>query len=245
MRCQPYRALLVYKWLLNNQLCLLCDEPCHSPTALCEPCTQELPWLRERCRLCALPLAMEGLVCGQCSRRRPAFARVEAPWEYRFPVDGLITRFKHKACWPLGRLLGELLGQWLQQRFEDGLARPDRLIAVPLGSRRLRLRGFNQAQMLAAWLAKSLGIACDTRSLVRRHETRAQQDLGARARQRNLRQAFHVQVPTAVEGLHIAVVDDVLTTGATAQVIARCLRDAGARRVDIYCLARTAKPGHA
>lgn len=245
MPCQPSRLMLVYKWLFNNQHCLLCDEACVASIALCEACTHELPWLREACRICALPMAMEGLVCGQCSRRRPAFRRVEAPWLYGFPVDSLITRFKHQARWPLGRLLGELFGQWLQQRFDDGLPRPDRLIPVPMGSRRWRQRGFNQAQMLAGWLASLLGIPSDHHSLVRRHDTRAQQELGARARQRNLRQAFLVARPMAIAGLHIAVVDDVLTTGATAQAVARCLRDAGARRVDIYCLARTAKPDHA
>lgn len=245
MHCQPANAKMVYKWLFNNQTCLLCDEPSAAPVALCEPCSRELPWLRERCRLCALPMALEGLLCGQCSRRRPAFSRVEAAWYYGFPIDGLITRFKHHARWPLGRLLGELLGEYLQNRFDDGLARPDCLLPVPLASKRLRQRGFNQAQLLAGWLGKALSLPCDPNSLVRLRETRAQQDLSARARQRNLRQAFSVVDPSAVAGRHVALVDDVLTTGATAQVLAHCMRQAGARRVDIYCLARTAKPGHA
>lgn len=245
MHCQPPHLGLVYKWLFNNQTCTLCGAPTDAPVALCPACTLELPWLRDRCRCCALPMALDGLLCAQCSRRRPAFRRVEVPLLYGFPVDEMITRFKHQARWPLGRLLGELLGQWLQHRFDEGLARPDCLMPVPMAARRLRQRGFNQAALLARWLARALQIPGDERTLQRSRETTAQQDLSARARRRNLRQAFALRPGAAVAGRHIALVDDVLTTGATAQTIARCLLDAGARRVDVYCLARTAKPGHA
>jgi predicted amidophosphoribosyltransferase len=99
--------------------------------------------------------------------------------------------------------------------------------------------------MLAKWLAKALAIDCNERLLRRTRETPAQQSLDAKARRRNLQQAFAVVDESALHGLHVAVVDDVLTTGATAQSIAALLRGAGARRVDVYCLARTAKPGQA
>jgi ComF family protein len=243
MHCQPQLLQQVYKWLEFDHICLLCDQFTDNTFALCKPCEAELPWLRERCQVCALPLALDGLVCGPCSRRRPAFEQVEAPWIYGFPMDSLITRFKHHAHWPLGRLLGKLLGQWLQHRFAEGLARPDGLMPVPMARRRLRQRGFNQAALLADWLATALAIRADHQALQRPRDTRAQQELSARARQRNLRQAFELAADARVEGLHIALVDDVLTTGATAQALARCLRDGGARRVDVYCLARTPKPG--
>ena len=113
---------MVYNWSINIQHCLLCDEPCDGHP-LCGPCEAELPWLEECCRTCALPLPMRGLTCGQCSRRPPAFTRVEAPWHYGFPVDALITRFKHQARWPLGRLLADLLSHHLQHAFAEGLPR--------------------------------------------------------------------------------------------------------------------------
>jgi ComF family protein len=119
------------------------------------------------------------------------------------------------------------------------------LLPVPLARRRLRERGFNQAGLLARWLSRQLAIACDERLLLRSRETPAQQGLDAKARRRNLRQAFAPLPTGAVAGLHVAVVDDVLTTGATAQAVAQVLHKGGARRVDIYCLARTAKPGQA
>lgn len=98
---------------------------------------------------------------------------------------------------------------------------------------------------MTRWLSKRLGIALNERLLQRTRETPAQQSLDAKARRRNLQRAFALVDEGVVEGLHVAVVDDVLTTGATAQAIAALLRGAGARQVDVYCLARTAKPGQA
>jgi len=245
MHCQPQLKSMVYKWLNNNHDCLLCNETADQPYPLCVACEAELPWLEDGCQVCALPLPMHGLTCGQCSRRAPAFYRVEAPWHYGFPLDALISRFKYHSQWPLGHLLAQLLGRWLTHRFSDGLPRPALLLPVPLSRRRLRQRGYNQAAMLARWLAAHTGIACDERILRRLVDTPAQQGLNARQRKRNLRQAFAVENVDRLEGRHLALIDDVLTTGATAQALASLLLKAGARRVDVYCLARTAKPGSA
>jgi len=245
MNCQPWLKALVYKCANINHTCLLCDEAAEQPYPLCVACEQELPWLSEYCLRCALPLPMAGLTCAQCSRRAPAFDQVVALWHYGFPVDTLISRFKHNRQWPLGRLMAEMLSHGLQHRYAEGLAKPDLLLPVPLARRRQRERGFNQAGMLARWLSKALAIRCDERLLLRTRETPAQQSLDAKARRRNLQQAFALFDEGALKGLHVAVVDDVLTTGATAQAIATLLNSAGARRVDVYCLARTAKPGQA
>lgn len=245
MRCQPQLKSMVYKWLNNNQTCLLCNEASEQPYPLCVACEIELPWLEDGCQVCALPLAMHGMTCAQCSRRAPAYYRVEAPWHYGFPLDALISRFKYHRQWPLGRLLAQLLGRWLTHRFNDGLPRPALLLPVPLSRRRLRQRGYNQAAMLAHWLAVHTGIACNEQALKRLIDTPAQQGLKARERMRNLGQAFAVEDAGVLEGRHLALVDDVLTTGATAQALASLLLKAGARRVDVYCLARTAKPGSA
>lgn len=245
MNCQPWLKALVYKCIDINHSCSLCDELAEQPYPLCVACEQELPWLREYCLRSALPLPMGGLTCGQCSRRAPAFEQVVALWHYGFPVDTLISRFKHNRQWPLGRLMAEMLSSGLQHRYAEGLARPDLLLPVPLARRRQRERGFNQAGLLARWLSKRLAIALNERLLQRTRETPAQQSLDAKARRRNLQRAFALVDEGVIEGLHVAVVDDVLTTGATAQAIAALLRGAGARQVDVYCLARTAKPGQA
>lgn len=231
-------------WLRPRRHCQLCDEVTdHDTHALCGACQAELPWLGAHCQVCAVPLPAAGLVCGACQSRPPSFARVEAPWRYAFPVDSLITRFKHQGQWPQGRLLGELLAEHLRHAFVEGLPRPHALLAVPLARRRERQRGFNQARMLADWLGRGLRLPVQPHWLLRQVDTPAQQGLDAATRKRNLRQAFALAPGAGVAGLHLALVDDVLTTGATADSIARLLRRAGAERVDVYCLARTPRPG--
>ncbi|NVZ51435.1 ComF family protein [Pseudomonas sp. B6002] len=244
MHCQPDCKHQVYIWSINNQTCLICDESTESADPVCNVCETELPWLIEQCSVCALPLPMDGLICGQCQKNPPAFKQVIAPWTYSFPIDTLISRFKHQARWPLGHLLGHLLGRHLQHRLDNGeLTRPDCLLPVPMANKRLRERGFNQALMLARWLSSDLNIPHDEHLLLRPHETVAQQALNARTRKRNLLGAFALAPDAQVQGRHFALVDDVLTTGATAHSLARLLMNAGARAVDVYCLARTPKPG--
>lgn len=243
MRCQPQSHHQVYIWLKNVQTCLLCDERTDAALPICVACETELPWLGEHCLRCALPLPMTDLTCAQCSRQPPAFSEVLAPWHYDFPIDSLVTRFKHQGQWPMGHLLAELLGQFLQHRFDDGLSRPDYLLPVPMARKRLRQRGYNQAAMIANWLGKQLQLPVIDHLLLRTRETPAQQGLGAKERRRNLRGAFALANEDELKGCRVALVDDVLTTGSTTDAIAQLLIKAGVGRVDVYCLARTPKPG--
>ena len=245
MRCQPRDKYQVYICLKNVQSCLLCDGPAEAEMPICVACEAEMPWLGEHCQTCALPLPTAGLTCEGCLLEPPAYEQVAVPWRYDFPVDSLITRFKHNAKWPFGHLLADVLSQYLQHRFDEDLPRPDALLPVPLAAKRLRQRGFNQAAMLARWLSRQLDLPCEENVVRRIQDTSAQQDLDAKARKRNLRNAFALTTDAHVKGRHLALVDDVLTTGATAQALARLLMNAGAARVDVYCLARTPKPGQA
>lgn len=242
MRCQPNSKQEVYIWLKNKQPCLLCDEVTDVALPICVPCESELPWLGDQCESCALPLPTFGMSCAQCISKPPGFTQVVAPWRYDFPVDSLITRFKHHGKWPMGRLMAQLLGQFLQHRFDEGLPRPDCLVPVPLANKRFRQRGYNQAAMLAGWLSEPLQLPVDERRVLRSRETPNQQGLDAKARKRNLQGAFTLINAEGLHGKHLALVDDVLTTGSTAHVLARLLTRAGASRVDVYCLARTPKP---
>lgn len=244
MHCQPEYKHQVYIWLKTVQICLICDEATESTHCVCNVCETELPWLLEHCDVCALPLPMEGLICGQCQKQPPAFKQVIAPWSYSFPIDSLISRFKHQARWPFGQMLARLLAQHLQHRLDNTeLTRPDCLLPVPMARKRLRERGYNQALMLTRWLSSDLNLPHDEHLLLRPHDTVAQQALDAKTRKRNLLGAFALAPGAQVQGRHFALVDDVLTTGATAHSLAQLLMKAGARQVDVYCLARTPKPG--
>lgn len=226
-------------WLRPRRHCQLCDETTDHPThAVCTACEAELPWLGAHCQICAVPLPAHGMICGACQNKPPSFSRVEAPWRYAFPVDNLITRFKHQAQWPYGRLLAELLAEHLHHAFDEGLPRPQALLPVPLARKRQRRRGFNQAQMLADWLSTSLDLPVERDWLQRRVDTPAQQGLDAATRKRNLRQAFSLELQAKVAGAHLALVDDVLTTGATLTACAQALRAAGAKRVVAVTFAR-------
>jgi ComF family protein len=234
---------MVYKWLKIEHFCSLCDERCEAGQLICGACEADLPWLSAQCSVCALPLPVSGLICGECLKRPPAFEHAAVPWRFAFPVDSLISRFKHQSQWPLGRVLAEQVSRHLQHAFDEGLPRPEVLLPVPLARKRLRQRGFNQAGMLANWLGSALAIQVDAKLLQRVQDTPSQQQLDAASRRRNLREAFALSSEPRIAGRHVAIVDDVLTTGATAEALARLLKRAGAARVDVYCLARTPKPG--
>jgi ComF family protein len=198
---------------------------------LCEPCRSELPRLPEaRCPRCALP-APGGAVCGRCLADPPAYDATAAALAYEFPADALVHALKFRGELALAPFLAELLST----------AIPDRdvseVIAVPLSAARMRERGYNQAVEIARHLSPRK-LALDV--CVRQRDSRPQMDLPWEERQRNVRGAF--RCTRALAGARVAVVDDVMTTGATLEELARTLKRAGAARVTNWVLARTLPP---
>lgn len=242
MSCQPRRLNKVYQWLKSRQPCLLCDAPSHRLMALCEDCETELPWLDRQCQQCALPIPDQQALCADCTHNPPLFSKVLTPFEFTFPVDTLISRFKYQENWPYGHLLSSLLAEHLSYYFDEGGQRPDLILAVPLAKRRQRQRGYNQAQMICDVLCKALHLDNPQQLLLRTRETISQQGLNAKARRENLHNAFYITEPKHIKNQHIALVDDVLTTGTTCSIISALLLKLGAARVEVYCLARTGKP---
>lgn len=240
MDCQPRSPSAVYKWLKFNRACLLCDEPSDGTLPLCHGCEDDLPWLLSHCPCCAEPLPSAQL-CPRCQRKQPAFHQVISPLRYAFPVDALLTRFKADHASHYGRLLCQLLARELQHRFNDGQARPDLLLPVPQSPQRLRQRGFNQALWLTRWLSRELKLPWQKHWLSDNGQHLSQKTLDAKARARNLNSAFSLTKQAQPQGQHIALVDDIVTTGSTANAISQVLLKAGAQQVDIYCLARTAR----
>jgi ComF family protein len=209
--------------------CLLCGaEGAQEP--FCEPCRAELPWLpRERCRVCALPLA-NGSACGACLDRSPRFTAVDAAFAYRFPVNALIAALKYGSRLVLARALGEQLAGAITREV-------DVIVPMPLAPARLAERGFNQALEIARVVARRTGVPLLPDACRKVVNTPPQAALPWGERGRNVRRAFVCDAE--FKGRRIAVVDDVLTTGATLNELARVLRRAGATEVTGWIVART------
>jgi ComF family protein len=212
--------------------CLVCREAGDDGHALCRACRAALPWHRGACLRCAAPLPPPDTVCGRCQRRPPPLAEVRAAFLYADPVDRLLPRLKFHRDLAAGRLLADGMAQAFA-----GAGRPDALLPVPLHPARLRRRGYDQALELARPLGQALGLPLRPGVLVRIRATAAQSRLDAAQRRRNLRGAFAV-APAAALPAHVALVDDVMTTGATLHAAAVALRRAGVARVDAWVCAR-------
>jgi ComF family protein len=181
-------------------------------------------------------MGIDGL-CGTCRRRRPRFAYARAAARYGGLVREAIHAFKFAGRRGLAEPLGDLVAELGLSALPG--ATPDLLLPVPLHRRRERERGYNQALLLSRRLERAWGVPVAADVLVRRGATAPQADLDAPARRRNVRGAFAVTNPETILGRHVVLVDDVLTTGATAGECARCLLRAGASTVGVLTIART------
>lgn len=212
--------------------CLACGA--RSTDALCIECFRDLPWNDHPCRRCAAPVP--GLVtsaCGECARRRPAYDAAYAAFVYAWPLDSLLQEFKFRGRLATGRILALALADYLDLK---AAPHPDLVVPVPLHRRRLAERGFNQAAEIARILSRRLGVRAAPGLLRRVLATSPQSGLGRAERRRNLRNAFACRRPA--DGLHIALVDDVITTGSTVEAATRALKRAGAARISVYAVAR-------
>ena len=221
-------------WLLPPQ-CTLCGAAGSQRLPLCAGCRDQLPWLGNACERCAEPLPTTG-VCGRCLRRPPPQDRAHAALLYAAPLNRLVQRLKFGRRLGLARLTGALLAQAAQAGHWE---RPELLIPVPLHDARLRQRGYDQAQAIARETARRLDIPFDARACRRLRATAPQTGLALADRRRNVRGAFTVQTPLAAS--HVAVVDDVMTTGATVAALATALKRSGVARVDVWTLCRAGR----
>lgn len=212
--------------------CAACDQSCNEEDAFCETCSSAIDPIRTACRRCGLPLAASAACCLECLRRPPAYAWARAPFVFGGPMADAIRRLKWHRLPELARPLGRLLVEHLA----PGLT--DRVVPVPLHPRRLRAREFNQAALLALFARAARGPPVDVQLLERIRDTLPQSQLSGPARQANVRGAFRVSQRADARGQRILLVDDVLTTGATAEACARALFEAGAREVAVLTLAR-------
>lgn len=219
-------------------VCLLCQHQHATSSGLCADCSNTVVLSKNYCQRCALPLASDisWPLCGRCIRGDTQFNRCIAASLYNSSTQHLTNRAKHHGdtlC--LKPLIARLLSELHLHQAASGI---DLILPVPLHPRRLRVRGFNQAMEIARPLARSLRINLTRRACRRIVDSPAQQKLSAKQRQRNLHRSF-IADPTIVSGKRLAIVDDVVTTGATANAVSHALHQAGAAQCDVWCLVRT------
>jgi len=223
---------IIQDWLYPPT-CLLCGDAGAAGRDLCQSCINSLPYNRTACLRCGLTLATHSAeYCGHCQQNPPGFDVTHTLFRYEEPVRYLIHALKFRADYPCARLLGQLMAEHLGE-FAD---KPELLIPVPLHRERYRERGFNQATEIARTLSRRLQIPLDPTCCIRTRPTRPQAELPAKERLRNLKKAF--QVVSALGAAHVAIIDDVVTTGATVNELAKALRAAGAERIEVWACAR-------
>lgn len=212
---------------------------------LCGPCRQRFGAERMRCVRCGLATGTALAACGECLRAPPPFERTVVAFDYAFPWDRVIGRWKFGAQAELACALAPPLATAVARDLAArDAAPPEFVLPVPLAPARLAERGFNQAWELARRVARELRVPARADLLARALDTAHQAELTRAERERNLRAAFMVP-PTArpqLAGRRVALVDDVFTTGATAREASAALRRGGAVAVELWVLARTPAP---
>lgn len=236
----PERASLASALRLPS-LCSICRG--WGRARVCATCVDRFTATQPRCQRCALQVpAGAGRLCGACLLEPPPYVGTVAAVSYVHPWDGVISRFKFHGGIDL---TGVLVGLMLRAHRAAAAAAPDLLLPVPLSDARLRERGYNQAWELTRRLARALGCASDPHLLLRVRDTPHQLALPPDRRAGNVRSAFAVEPRRRGEltGRKLTLVDDVMTTGATAAEIAKVLLRAGAAEVRVWVVARTPRPG--
>ncbi|MGD8118525.1 ComF family protein [Vibrio sp. TRT 29B02] len=215
--------------------CGICSLEVDSTTEIqgvCRHCSQYFEPL-PRCLRCGLPMVTEAFACGECLKRPPIWQRVYCVGDYQFPLSNYVYRYKYRGQFWLSGQLSSMLAARIEQ--------PAQLVtSVPMHWRRYWVRGYNQSDLLAQAIARKLNVSYQP--LFRRlRATPPQAGLSRVERKENLLNAFALQGQQALTQ-HVAIVDDVLTTGSTVYHLCKLLLEAGVKTVDIYCICRTPEP---
>jgi ComF family protein len=226
---RQYSLLALAAGLLPAQACALCGAPSRHG-AWCPACDAALPQLpAARCPVCALPTP-DGSACGRCLKKRPQFDRTAAAFAYAFPVNKLVQALKFNEQLHLANPLADRLASCVD-------VRPDCIVPMPLHPARLMQRGHNQSLEIARRIASRLDVPLAARSCLRVRDTPPQSSLKWKERGKNMRRAF--QCTESFSGKHVAMIDDVMTSGASLNELALALRRAGATEVSAWVVART------
>lgn len=227
--------------LINSVLphhCLLCNTISQLDKDICQHCWLSLPWLLSSCAQCgrALDIAhTQPLTCGECLKKPPSYDTTIAPLIYQDAIIGLVTKLKFYHNLPAARLFAELIANRALAHYLPKEL-PTLLIPIPLHSKRLRRRGYNQATLIAKHLGKLTKIPVNQYLCTRIRHTPPQSKKSAISRRSNLLGAFKMNKSCADQ--HVAIIDDVMTTGSTVGTLSQLLKQQGVERVSVWCVAR-------
>ncbi len=220
-------------WLFPAR-CVLCDAPGHNGIDLCFQCYTDLPRISPACHGCGLPIKKdEQSICGQCLQTPRPYQHTISPYYYQPPIIHLITHFKFHHRLVMARVFAYLLEKHIIITEHD---KPEVIIPVPLHPHRLRERGYNQSLEIARLLGKKLNIPLDYKLCQRTRHTPPQSGLNAKTRQHNVKNAFGLS--DTCQYKHVAIIDDVITTGHTVTELAKLLRKNGVEKIDVWSVAR-------
>lgn len=214
--------------------CLLCrsNTGCISQF-ICHDCQSDWPKNAFSCEKCASPLPYKGDICGHCIKQPPIWNQTICSGNYSGSISWLTKQFKYQGKFSAGLVLSHRLEQEILQRNHQ---LPDALVPMPLHWSRHWKRGYNQATLIADQLSKSLKIPVIRRGITRNRATPALEGLNRKQRRTIMKGAFQTR---RLDINHVAIVDDVLTTGASAESLAQSLKHSGVNRVDLWVVART------
>jgi ComF family protein len=212
--------------------CLACGHVLQGGDTLCGSCQRRLEGIPDACDYCAEPNPLPDSICPKCLRNPPRWQRMRIPFHYRGLVRDYLIRVKFDEA----PHFAHTLTRYGSHAFQDLAPRPEVLLPVPLHPNRLLMRGYNQAEEIARLWSQATGIAVDTNALRRTRTTLNQSGLSAARRSENVRGAFEYAAKR--EYRHVAVVDDIVTTGSTVDEITRLLHRHDVDFVEIWALAR-------
>lgn len=219
--------------LAFRKICDLCNLPFVGQHALCDPCIQLFPKINTPCLYCALPLPeSQNRICGLCIQHPPQIYQTIIPYPFIEPLRNIIHQFKYHEGLHLSSALSHLIWQHVSL-----VEKPQLLVPVPIHPKKLKERGFNQSILLTKHLSQWLNLPYDIHLCEKALHTPSQASLSAHTRKINLEYSFKVKKPVSYE--HIALVDDVYTTGSTCLSLAAKLLASGAKKVEVWCIART------
>lgn len=217
---------------LYPSTCFICDQQGYNELDLCLHCLQDLRSATLCCIICDIELTSKSSICGRCLKTTPSFDRITSLYQYEGIAQFLIQSLKFQAKHNCARTMGKLMAQHIKTLDRT----PDALMAVPLHSQRLKERGFNQSELIAQHIHEEIGTPLIHHYLKRVVNTTSQTTLKASERRKNLRNAFSYNPIKNIKS--VAIIDDVVTTGSTANEIAKTLKKQGVHHVEIWAFAR-------